>query len=262
MYLVVVRTQPRLFVGTWKAYVPAAALVRGSVTTEVPPGPPEAGPVRTADVVQIFQRARFILPMAHRADLPRPRRRLPKGLVAAAWTRILDGTRWNGAPVEHLLRHRGHDGRRSGAREFADVSRAEPIRRDRPSHERQLTGAARLGTPLVRAATTRASSAAGCTRDEESRDEPGDENARGDQGSDVEHRSGAHHGVPGRKRAKDSPSDHEADCDASESGKKEREDGVHGARRRAARGHDISIAPGRSMGKTFACASIRFYAEP
>ena len=111
--LVVVRTEPGLLVRPWEAGVSPKALVADTVAPEVLPGLSKADPVRSAFVGRIFELNVVVVPPTHRAGLKRPRRRLPKGLVPAAWAGMLDWARRNWAPVGLAFCHRGHDGRPS-----------------------------------------------------------------------------------------------------------------------------------------------------
>jgi hypothetical protein len=89
------------------------ALVADTVPPEVLAGLSEADPVRSAFVGRIFELNVVVVPPTHGACLKRPRRRLSKGLVAAAWAGMLVWARRNWAPVELALCHCDHDGRPS-----------------------------------------------------------------------------------------------------------------------------------------------------
>jgi hypothetical protein len=94
-----------LLVRPWKAGVSPKALVADTVPPEVLAGLSEADPVRSAFVCGVFELNVVVIPPTHRAGLKSPRRRLSKGLVAAAWAGMLDWACRDWAPVGLALCH-------------------------------------------------------------------------------------------------------------------------------------------------------------
>lgn len=76
----------------------ATSLVADTVSPEVLPGLPQTDAISPAFVRGIVELDVVVIPATHRARLEGPGRRLTESLVAAAWARMLDGTRRNRAP--------------------------------------------------------------------------------------------------------------------------------------------------------------------